>query len=109
MNKKFSLCAFASILMLSGCTWVKTTPEGEKVRVLDATEVATCKELGAATVSLVDKVAGIERDPQKVQKELELLARNSAARMGGDTVVPASDISDGQQRFTVYKCVGVDQ
>ncbi|MCW8890556.1 MAG: DUF4156 domain-containing protein [Sedimenticola sp.] len=97
----------ATVLAASGCTWVKPTPEGEKVRVLDADEVSTCKELGATNVSLMDKVAGINRNAEKVQKELETLARTSAARMGGDTVVADSAVKEGQQRFIVYKCVGV--
>lgn len=109
MNKMRTLCALAGILLASGCSWVKTTPEGEKVRVLDQDEIATCKELGNTTVSLMDKIAGIDRNPQKVEEELRILARNSAARIGGDTVVPASAVENGQQRFAVYRCVGVMQ
>ncbi|MCW8944892.1 MAG: DUF4156 domain-containing protein [Sedimenticola sp.] len=106
MKKLLVLIAVASILGAAGCAWVKPTPEGEKVRVLDADEVSTCKELGATNVSLLDKIAGINRNAEKVQKELETLARTSAARMGGDTVVADSPVQDGQQRFIVYKCVG---
>ncbi|PLY15300.1 MAG: hypothetical protein C0631_07500 [Sedimenticola sp.] len=102
-----TIALLASILVATGCSWVKPTPGGEKVRVLNADEVATCKELGKTTVSLVDKIAGIKRNPQKVQKELETLARTSAANIGGDTIVPISEIQDGQQRFAVYKCVGL--
>lgn len=109
MKKTISLCTLAGILLSSGCAWVKTTPEGEKVRVLDANEVATCKELGNTTVSLVDKIAGIDRSRQKVEDELRILARNSAAKIGGDTVVPISEVSDGQQRFAVYRCIGVSR
>jgi hypothetical protein len=36
---------------------------------------------------------------------MQALARNSAADMGGDTVVPVSEIQDGKQTFEVYKCV----
>lgn len=82
---------------------------GEKVRVLDQDEVSTCQELGTTTASLLDKVAGIRRNRQKVQSELQILARNSAAKIGGDTVVPISEVSEGQQRFAVYKCVGVSR
>lgn len=109
MEKLLALIVAASILVVTGCAWVKPTPEGEKVRVLDADEVSTCKELGATNVSLLDKIAGINRNAEKVQKELETLARISAARMGGDTVVADSPVQDGQQRFIVYKCVGVTQ
>jgi hypothetical protein len=107
MFKSLTVAAITIILLSGGCAWVKTTPGGEKVRVLDADEVSTCKELGTTTASLLDKVVGVARNRQKVEKELQILARNSAAKLGGDTIVPISQISEGQQRFSVYKCVGV--
>lgn len=91
---------------ISGCSWVKLTAEGEKVRVLSADEVATCTKKGETTVSLRDKVAGVKRGAEKVKTELEALARNSAPDLGGDTVVATSEIADGKQTFTVYRCVG---
>lgn len=109
MLKSLTLTAIATLILSTGCAWVKTTPDGEKVRVLDRDEVSTCQELGTTTASLLDKVAGINRNRQKVERELQILARNSAAKIGGDTVVPISEISDGQQRFAVYKCVGVSR
>lgn len=94
-------------LSISACSWVKLTPGGEKVRVLDANEVSTCKELGNTTVSLLAKVAGIKRDEKEVAKELAYLARNSAADMGGDTIVAISAVKDGKRTYKVYKCIGV--
>ena len=92
-------------LLLTACTWVKLDTAGEKVRVLSAEEASGCKELGKTNVMLRATVAGIERNEEKVKKELETLARNSAGGMGGDTVVPASEIEDGKQTFAVYRCV----
>jgi len=109
MNQVLSLCALTGVLLSGGCAWVKPTPGGERVQVLDAQKVANCKELGNTTVSLVDKIAGIDRNRQKVEEELQILARNSAASIDGDTVVPISDISDGRQRFTIYQCVGLSR
>jgi hypothetical protein len=94
-------------LGISACAWVKLTQGGEKVRVLDADEVSTCKELGNTTVSLMAKVAGVNRDEKEVSKELSYLARNAAADMRGDTIVPISAIKDGKRTYKVYKCIGV--
>lgn len=91
---------------LSACAWVSLTPGGERVRVLDANEVASCQELGKTRVSLRAKVAGINRNEDQVAKELSMLARNSAADMGGDTVVPAGPVKEGKRTYTIYKCVG---
>ena len=88
------------------CSWVTLTPGGEKVRVLSADEVSSCEELGKAMVSLRAKVAGINRDPRQVEKELAMLARNAAADMGGDTVVAVTAVKEGKRSYKVYKCVG---
>ena len=68
----------ATILVVTGCTWVKTTPESETVRVLKAEAITTCRKVGHTTPSLLHKVAGINRSQEKVAKELETLARHIA-------------------------------
>lgn len=92
-------------LLLQGCAWVKLTPEGEKARVLSAAEVTGCRKLGKTTVSVKGDIAGMKRLPERVQSELEILARNSAADLDGDTVVPVGQPEDGRQVFDVYRCV----
>lgn len=96
---------FVIAFALPACTWVTLSKEGEKIRVLSADEVKSCKKLGKTVVSLKDKIAGFDRNEEKVQKELEALARNSAVDLEGDTVVPANEIKDGKQTFDVYRCV----
>lgn len=95
-----------AFMTLAACSWVKLTPQGEKVRVLSAQEVTNCKLLGKTTANVADKVVGMERKDHIVQENLEMLARNAAGEMGGDSVVPASGIMDGKQTFDVYKCIG---
>ncbi|HBI15541.1 MAG TPA: hypothetical protein DDY20_08525 [Desulfobulbaceae bacterium] len=97
--------AFLGILLVSGCTWVKPTPGGDKVRVaLSPAEVAGCIQIGKATVSLLDRVGAFKRDQKRVEDELFILGRNSAAEMGGDTILPVSEIFQGERRFAVYRC-----
>ena len=88
---KSAIGLLAVLLLVSGCTWVKLTPAGEKVRVLAKSEVGSCKKLGQTTVSLKATVAGFERNAEKVKKELETLARNHADDLKGDTVVPETE------------------
>ena len=97
--------ALVLLALVSGCTWVKLTPEGEKVRVLTQAEVKNCKKLGKTTVSLKATVAGFERKAAKVKKELESLARNRAMDINGDTIVPLTKVEKGQQIFSIYRCV----
>jgi hypothetical protein len=92
--------------MLNACTWVKTTPEGESVRVASADAVADCVRKGKVTVSVKSRVGGVERKPTKVATELAALARNEGALLGGDTVVAETDVAEGRQTFGVYQCGG---
>jgi len=105
MKYPTSLALLALLLFAPGaCTWVKATPEGESVRVSTLAEVAACERKGKVTVSVKNRVGGVERKPTKVATELATLARNEAVSLGGDTVVPESEAYDGRQVFGVYDC-----
>ena len=95
-----AVCAAA----LHACTWVKTTPEGQGVRVASAAEVIACERKGKVTVSVKSRVSSVERKPTKVATELATLARNEGALLGGDTVVAESPVAEGRQVFGVYRC-----
>jgi hypothetical protein len=106
MNKRFAIGWLAAAALLgAGCTWVDTTPQGEKVRVLAADEVTRCERVGHTNVSVKASVAGVNRGKEKVQGELDTLARNSAPDLGGDTVVRASPLEGGRQTYDVYRCL----
>ena len=92
------------VLLLSACSWVKMTPEGEEVTVAKAAHVANCKFAGTTTVSVKSDIASFKRDAEKMKTELETLARNEANKLKGDTIVPVSEIKDGEQTFKIYKC-----
>ena len=107
MNKFISAAAAVALAgSLNACTWVKTTPEGEPVSVATADAVSNCLRKGKVTVSLKNRVAGVERKPTKVATELATLARNEGAQLGGDTVVAETAVKDGSQVFGVYQCKG---
>ena len=93
-----------AVLLIGGCSKIKLTEGGEKVRVLDPGEVSTCRELGKTTNSVTAKVV-LERPADVIAKELEIMARNSASRLGGDTIVPLTIVEKGEQTHVVYKCV----
>lgn len=101
---KFAIVAVLVVACLGACTWVKPTPEGAQVSVASADSVSGCKRLGNVNVSVKDDMGRVKRKDEKVAGELETLARNEGAVMGGDTVVSQSKISDGRQTFAVYKC-----
>ena len=101
---KTNITIIAATILLSACSTMKLSTAGEKVRILDPSEVDSCRELGKTNNSVTARVV-IERPAETIAKELRIMARNSAARMGGDTIVPLTVIEAGQQGFVVYKCV----
>ena len=92
-------------MVLASCTWVTVTAKGEGVRFVQSLKtVESCKQLGQVNVKVVDQVI-FHRDADKVAGELIDLARNEAAMMNGDTIVPVSEIVDGRRRFAVFQCM----
>lgn len=99
------LIVMCGSLMLSSCAWVEVTSKGESVRLVQSVKtVESCKKLGAVNTKVVSQII-FHRDADKVAGELADLARNEAGMMGGDTIVPASEIVDGRRSFGVYQCL----
>ncbi|MFT5710228.1 MAG: hypothetical protein ACI8QT_000920 [Halioglobus sp.] len=92
------------LFALTGCTWVELTEEGEAVTLVSSVS-NTCKRLGSTTSTTKADLASIDRNDTKVSSELVTLARNSAVRMGGDTITTESEISEGGvQTFGIFRC-----
>src|SRR5262245_33162953 len=101
--KRFLLFGLATIWVGTGCTWVKLTADGAKVKQATVAEVASCTRVGTANAMTKDRVL-IKRGAQKVEEELVVLAANEAATMGGNAIVPEGVPVEGRQTFVVYKC-----
>lgn len=91
--------------LASGCALVELTPGGAGVRLASPEAVVTCTSLGRLTADVIAKVGFLPRHPDAVQDNINVTARNAAADMGADTIVPASKIADGKQTFDVYRCL----
>lgn len=97
--------AVAALALLGGCTYVKEQPGAEDVTVLDQGRAEKCNKVGQTKVSVSTQVGFIARGESAIRKDLQILARNSAADIGGDTVAALSEISNGQQTFGIYDCL----
>ena len=94
------------LLLLTSCATVKLSGDGSKARVLGMDEVKKCQNTGSVTVSVNQKTLNvIPKRSSSVANQLQILARNSAVHMGGDTVVPVSNPEYGQQTFAVFRCI----
>ena len=96
--------ATAIVWLVSACTWVALTPEAEHVRLVDEEAVSDCKKLGKVDTTTAHRVGVIPRSQLRVQRELATLARNEAAKMGGDTVAAVTGVRDGRRTFNIYRC-----
>lgn len=92
-------------LALSACSWgIKLDDSARNVRTAWNGDVSSCRDQGKVTVSVQSRVGPIDRDDLKVRDELEVLARNEAAKMGADTIKPLGDPNGGSQDWGAYTC-----
>lgn len=91
------------VLVAGGCTWIELTDAGAAVRQGTPSAVQDCRLVGTVTSSTQDQVL-LKRGRAKVAEELIVLARNEAATLGGDVIVPAGPMRDGRQDFNVFRC-----
>lgn len=94
-------------LAATACTWVPMETGAASVRVLAAgASTAGCTKLGEIEGNVTDRVALYERNPLRVQEELETMARNEAVSLGANTVLPLEPPRDGRQRYSAWRCPG---
>jgi len=98
--KPFALSLF--VFALSGCSFVDVQPGAENIIL--ANDESSCKKLGNTTVAVVHEIVWVDRNEETIALELQTLAQNSAAKMGGNAIWPESEIKDGERTFSVYRC-----
>lgn len=103
-NAVFCISILSLALLPAACTWVEPTVSGNAVRVAYDGKVAGCRDAGTVAVTVADKIAFYHRNEYKVADELETMARNEAASLPADTIVPRTEAKDGSQRFQAYVC-----
>ena len=100
-----NLLLLVPVLALSACTWGITMDEAAKnVRMAWNGDVSACHELGKVTVSVMDHIGPVNRNGMTIREELEVMARNEAAKMHADTIKPLAEPADGSQPWGAYQC-----
>ena len=92
-----------SALLLGGCAFVSLTDAGANVRQSNAEQVSQCKLVATISSQTKDTVV-IDRNSGKVREELIVLARNRAAEIGANAIVPVAEQRNGSQDFSAYSC-----
>jgi len=95
----------ALLASTAACTWVPIEAGGKAVRVLPAGPVAPgCVAKGEIVVTVKNKIGFYNRNPLRVQEELETLARNEAPSAGANAVQALAPPADGSQRYSAWQC-----
>lgn len=92
-------------LSLGACSsWVELDEGAKDVLVLKPEQASQCEELRRTTSQVMDKVVFMKRSDSRLNEELQNLARNTAAELGGNAIVPETEIKDGRQTFKILDC-----
>ena len=91
-------------MAVSACSFVDLNPAAEEVLVLKPHQTRECEQLRRSTSQVLDKIWFINRNKERMAEELETLARNTAAELGGNAIAADSDIANGKQSFIIYNC-----
>ena len=92
------------ILTLPACAWIELTEEGSEVILVKAGNVTNCQKLGITNVTVTHKIGALTRDEDVVTEELIIAGKNSAVKLGGDSIVAKGENIEGKMSFDVYKC-----
>lgn len=103
--KLATILMLIALLFSGACTWVPLEQGGKQIRVAPMSEsMSRCKFKGDITTAVTNRLVGVERNAIKVADELETLARNEAAGLGANVLLPKSEVIAGEQRFAAYLC-----
>ena len=94
---------FALLLVIVGCASTDLTLQGSKVNVGEESDLKQCQMLGSTRLSLSPNHVRFMGE-ERMQKQLTIEARNFAARIGGNMILPVKPIEEGKQSFKIYNC-----
>ena len=101
-SPKAAILLFSFSLSLTACSFVEPIPGSESIILSQHQE--SCKKLGNTTVKVLDKTFGISRKKDAIEQELQILAQNSAVKMGGNAIWPVSEIKEGERSYHIFLC-----
>ena len=104
MKSKCQILAFLMLISgVSGCQFVQLSGGGARVAQAGSGDVAHCRQVGEVDARTKSRVL-LQRGAAKVQEELWIIARNTAADLGANALVAVGTPQNGQQRFLAYRC-----
>ena len=90
------------LFVITGCG-PELTLQGGKVGVGEEADIERCRMLGSTRLSLTPTRLKLMKE-EDMKDRLTIEARNFAARVGGNMVLPFGAIEEGKQSFKIYNC-----
>ncbi len=92
-----------SLVVITGCASTELTLQGSKVNVGKESDLKQCQILGSTRLSLSPTRTKLMKE-KRIKEQLTLEARNFAARIGGNMILPVGTPEEGKQSFKIYNC-----
>lgn len=99
---KTAFAMIISTVLMSACSFVELVPGADQV--IFSQDMDSCKKLGETEVAVLAEFMYMDRDPQTIAEELQILAQNGAIKMGGNAIWAISEVIDGRQTFSILRC-----
>lgn len=94
-------------VLLAGCTFVQLSNEGAGVAQLSSGDVVNCEIKGVVSTQTRDRIV-VARSNEAVEGELAVMARNEAAKLGANAIVPIAKPEEGAQSFRAFLCKDIN-
>ena len=104
-RKKHFLKKLALISLLASvasCSFVEL--QGGAENIIFAQQGDGCELIQTFTAEVKISTFFIDRRPEAIAEELQILAQNEAYTLYANAIWPSSDIENGKQRFELLKC-----
>ena len=92
-----SLC-----IILSACSFVELKHGAENI--IFAQKGDGCELVKSLTAEVKISTLFIDRRPEAIANELQILAQNEAYSVYANAIWPSSEIKEGKQTFEILKC-----
>tara|TARA_R110002073_G_scaffold23417_2_gene80126 strand:+ start:13440 stop:13793 length:354 start_codon:yes stop_codon:yes gene_type:complete len=99
LRKSSIACACIAI---TACSFVELKPGAE--HIIFAKQGDDCEQLKAFTAEVKTSTLFIDRRPEAIANELQILAQNEAYSLYANAIWPISEIKEGKQNFDILIC-----
>jgi len=104
MKRASTFISISAVFVFIGCTWVNENKAGRSIDITVIDQVKNCKKVGSIKASVKHKVGFVPRNNDKITRELQVLAKNEAVKIGANAIVANHAPTNGKQSYQAFAC-----